>query len=337
MKPNNIKFAFLVHPRGVDDIRKKYFFAKFIPAGILKLVIKFLNPRVASIIKGLKDKKGNEIRGLIIAVLLTPSQMLSLKRSFVQKKIIKAIKLAEKKGAKIVGLGAFTSSVTNGGLDLVGKTKIGITNGNSLTAAVALEDIAKIIRKNNLSIENDKFAIVGATGSIGSLVAKSLAKNGCKNILLVGRTPENLEKLKREIKKINQICEAMTSVQISDIKKTDLIILATAASAAVIKPEYLKTRSIIYDITQPANIDKNVFEKNDAVIIKGGLIKTPGIDYHLDFGLPKETAFACLTETMLLSRNYKFKNFSLGKANSDQAQEIYYLFKESAFRSNYAD
>ena len=85
MKPNNIKFAFLVHPRGVDDIRKKYFFAKFIPAGILKFVIKFLNPRVASIIKGLKDKKGNEIRGLIIAVLLTPSQMLSLKRSFVQK------------------------------------------------------------------------------------------------------------------------------------------------------------------------------------------------------------------------------------------------------------
>lgn len=337
MKSRNIKFAFLVHPRDIADIKKKYFFANFIPEKILKFAIKFLNPRAVSVVSGLKDKNGEDITGLIIGVLLTPDQMLNLKRDFVQKKIIKAVKLAERKGAKIVGLGAFTSSVTNGGVDLIGKVGAGITNGNSLTILIVCEDITKIIYKYNLGADKHSFAVVGATGSVGSLVSRFLAKEKIKRLHLVGRTLSNLEKLKLEIKQLNPDCEPIVSNDLNILKSVDLIILTTAAADAVIKSEYLKQGAIIYDITQPSNISRNVLNRKDIVAIRGGIVKMPGIGYRLDFGLPKETVFACLAETMLLAKNGRFDNFSLGETNFDRMKEMRYYFKETVFKSNYGE
>ncbi|OHA12959.1 MAG: hypothetical protein A2909_01110 [Candidatus Tagabacteria bacterium RIFCSPLOWO2_01_FULL_39_11] len=333
MDTNNIKFAFLAHPRNIKDLRKNYFLIKLVPEPIFKFLIKFLPPITLSKITGLKNKNGEEANGLIIAILLMPDQMLNLKRDFVQKKIIKAIKLAEKRGAKIAGLGALTSSVTNGGLDLINKINIGITNGNNLTAAIALEDVIKIIKERNLANENHKIAIVGATGSVGSLISKILAEK-CKNLAIIARTAENVEKLKKEINEINPLCNIVASVKINDIENADLIISTTAAADAIIKPEYLKSGVIIYDITHPSNISKEVYNKPNISIIKGGLVKTPGINYHLNLGIPKETAFACLTETMLLAVNNKFKNFSLGKTDINKMREIYEYFQKSDFASS---
>ena len=54
-------------------------------------------------------------------------------------KIIKAGKVAEKLGAKIVGLGAFTSIVGDAGVTVANNLNIAVTTGNSYTVATALE------------------------------------------------------------------------------------------------------------------------------------------------------------------------------------------------------
>lgn len=58
---------------------------------------------------------------VFIGVPLTSRQILTLPVNKVLKKIIKACKLAEELGVKIVGLGAFTSVVADKGLALPGK------------------------------------------------------------------------------------------------------------------------------------------------------------------------------------------------------------------------
>src|SRR3989344_4183568 len=117
---NKNYFAFIAHPRNLKDATNKFFFLKFLPKPILLLFLKHMWPVIASEITDFKDLNGKPVRGYFIVISMLPEQMLKDKK-YATKKIIQAINLAKKRGANIVGLGALTSSVTNGGKDLIEK------------------------------------------------------------------------------------------------------------------------------------------------------------------------------------------------------------------------
>ena len=76
-------------------------------------------PVTVAEVKGLKSLNNGEIiPGYIISVPLTPRQMMK-NRHLVKKRILQAVKLAEKKGATIVGLGGLTASLTAEGTYIV--------------------------------------------------------------------------------------------------------------------------------------------------------------------------------------------------------------------------
>lgn len=54
-------------------------------------------------------------------------------------KIRSAVELARDRGAKIVGLGAYTSVATRGGL-LLKNTEVALTTGNSYTAIASIDN-----------------------------------------------------------------------------------------------------------------------------------------------------------------------------------------------------
>ena len=90
-------FAFLIHPRNIQDVYRKYPFAKIFPIKN-RMVPSIFLPIIASEITGLKiSKTGKEIKDILLAFLLA-KQMLEERE--LAKRIIQAIKLAEKKGAK---------------------------------------------------------------------------------------------------------------------------------------------------------------------------------------------------------------------------------------------
>ncbi|MCG2686962.1 polysaccharide biosynthesis protein [Candidatus Parcubacteria bacterium] len=271
------------------------------------------------------------LHGYIILCPITAKQMLD-DRVLACKKIQRALKLAEKISLKIIGLGAYTSSVTDGGRDIVGKYKLAITNGNARTSAVAIKDIAKIVKcvfKGNFS--EPEIAVVGATGSIGSAVSKMIAAYKPRSLILVGRNAENLNELKSDIKSFQKI---FATTKIQNIKTADLIVVATSAKGAILKPDYLKKGAIVYDITQPRNVAKILCEQRpDILVLDGGLVKTENISYQFNFYLPKDTIFACLAEVMILTLKKQFIDFSIGKVSLDKVEKINKMVQDIGFES----
>jgi len=105
-------FAFIIHP--IDpkrDVARKYpFLGKVLPAEVIHFVCRFWPPVRLSHITGIRSKAtGKEIEGWLIAVPYTPQRMLALPSGEVYRKVIAAGHLAESLGAKVLGLGAYTS------------------------------------------------------------------------------------------------------------------------------------------------------------------------------------------------------------------------------------
>ena len=116
---------------------------------------------------------------------------------------------------------------------------------------------------------------------------------------------------------------------------TDIIIVATASPNALINRNHLKNNAIVYDISQPQNVERNILKyRPDIKIIDGGIVSTPGINYHFNFGLKRETAFACLAETMLLAAEKIPNNFSLGNVELEKVEIIKKIANKYNFTTN---
>jgi acetylornithine/succinyldiaminopimelate/putrescine aminotransferase/acyl-CoA synthetase (AMP-forming)/AMP-acid ligase II/predicted amino acid dehydrogenase/acyl carrier protein len=110
--------------------------------------------------------------------------------------VMEAVKLAKKRGAKIVGLGAYTSVVTQGGLSLKGNGLPPLTTGNSYTVIAARQTIRLAAAERGWSLPRRAVAVVGAGGSIGQALSVLLARDAGRLILL-GNPSHPLESRER--------------------------------------------------------------------------------------------------------------------------------------------
>jgi len=342
MKEFSPEFAFLVHPRNIDDVYRKFPILKYFPSALVRYALRHFRPIILTKVTGLISKKdGLRKDGMIITLTNIADDMLG-DRKFASKKVIQAVKFAKKKGAKIIGLGALTSPVVGGGEDLVGRHGVAITNGNALTVAMTMEGIRKAAQIKKIVIADSVVAVVGATGSIGEAVSMLLAKDDMvKELIIVGRTPENLNLLSSKLKKIfRPDFSIIISTDVSVIKKADVVVVATSSRNALIKENHLKENALIYDITQPQNVSISIKDKRkDILVVDGAIVQLPnGSGPRFNIGLPYGTTFACLAETMILAAEDSQNNFSIGKVGLDQVSHIsnlaeMYEFKLAPLRS----
>ena len=329
------KFAFIIHPFDVRrDVAKKggvYTAAKYLPEPVVEWGIQFKSPIVMSHITGIQSPTGAEAEGWFIGCPLTPKQLLTLPTEFVYKRLIQCGKLAESLGAGIIGLGAFTSVVGDGGVTIAKNLDIAVTTGNSYTVATAVEGGLDATRRMGIKIENAKVAVVGATGSIGRTCALMLAPK-CAEIALIGRDLTRLEAVARELP---GACVRLYDDVHLGLRDADLVITVTSARDAVIEPEDLKPGSVVCDVARPRDVSVRVAkERDDVLVIEGGVVAVPGpeADFHFTFGFPPKTAYACMSETIMLALDGRYESFTLGKEVSvEQAQETERLAQKHGF------
>jgi predicted amino acid dehydrogenase len=119
---------------------------------------------------------------------------------------------------------------------------------------------------------------------------------------------------------------------LNELKDCYLDIIATASPNAFIKSEQLKKNATIYDIAQPQNISVNeIRNRPDLKIYDGGLVTVPQIN-KLPLGLPLNTVFACLAETILLALENDGINYSLGKVELEKIERIKDLATKYKFK-----
>lgn len=305
------EFAFLAHPLESSDMSKKYSFLEDASARTLQVLTKYLWPIVVCQITGFKTRTDTESKGWIVACPLTAKQMIENSK-LAKKKVLQAIHLAEKLGANIVGLGAFSSIVTHGGLDLVGKVRAGLTTGNAYAAALIIQNVMRIADLVGLNMENATAAIVGAAGSVGSACSEVLLRKVGKLLLV----DEDSEGLKNLVEKIGGDSENLkASTQLDVIRDVNIVIAVASATEGIIMTSHLVAGTIVVDAAQPSNVHEEVLRRKDILVINSGIAKVPGISYGLSIGLNKEEVYACLGEVLMLVWRGRKEDYSLGKVD----------------------
>ncbi|NPV28689.1 MAG: shikimate dehydrogenase [Firmicutes bacterium] len=334
-----VRFAFIIHPIDLEDITKRLKFFRLLPGRMVEGIVRRFPVYKASEIRGVKSPWA-ETEGWFIICPLTSRQMLELPASYVTRRIIEAGRLAERLGAGIVGLGAMTSVVGDAGVTIAKNLKIAVTTGNSYTVATALEGTRKAAEFMGINLARAEVAVIGATGSIGSVCAKIMAREAGR-LTLVARQRSRLERLARQILYETGVAARLATNVREALRGADVVITVTSAVDAVIEPGDLKPGAVVCDVARPRDVSRRVAEvRPDVLVIEGGVVEVPGdVEFNFNFGFPSKTAYACMAETMILALEGRCENFSLGRdLTVAQVEEISRLaakhgFKLAGFRS----
>jgi len=132
---------------------------------------------------------GERISLTVIGLPLTSEQMMCRLRNGSARAIVDLIEqgvdLARRLGCVQVGFAGYTSIASNNCLSL-SEDRIGLTSGNSLTAAAAIDATHLAAQQLGIPIETARLGVVGGAGNIGRVLTEIEAE-AVDSIVLVGR------------------------------------------------------------------------------------------------------------------------------------------------------
>ena len=329
-------FAFIIHP--IDpkrDVSRKFpFLGKVLTEGQIDFFSTYFPPVYISEIEGIASQAtGKQVKGWFLACPYTPRRMMQLPEGAVYRKIIQTGRMAERLGANILGLGAFTSVVGDAGTTIANRLAIPVTTGDSYTvmmAAQAIRDAAKVM---DIEMKDATVAVVGATGSIGRVCAELLAGEAART-LLIARDETKLRVLRDRLQ-VQARGELFISTKMDVLKDAQLILTVTSAIHDVIQPEHLQPGSVVCDVARPRDVSAMVAAvRDDILVIDGGMVDVPGpVDFHFNFGFPEGKAYACMAETIALALEGRFEDYTVGREITlERVREITAIAERHGFR-----
>lgn len=326
-------FAFLVHPRDSRDLFRKLPFLKHLPQWVIHLFEYYWTPATVTTITGLKGSDGEQINGFVIAIPMTAQTMLK-HRDRARIQIRKAVRLARNKGARIAGLGALTSSLSHGGLDLIDIPGIAITTGHAYTGYTVTETLHSILNMGSVSLNQLRIGIVGAAGSIGTITADLLARSGVRSLALIDM-PHKEEKLLTLATRLraHTHCSISTHTDLTILPKCHGIVTATNAPDALLRSHHISPGTIIVDDAQPSDVADEVLENPDVLVAAAGAVFTPNIKTHFSMGLRGEQDnYCCLAEVMILAHTKQTDHFVLDRPTMHMVDEVSRIGATLGFR-----
>ncbi len=273
-------------------------------------------------IKGIKSEAtGKEVVGDLFLVPATPKILLSTPVEKVYQSLVDICHKAHVRGAKIIGLGAYTKIVGDAGVTVNDRSPIPLTTGNSLSSASTLWAASFGIEHMNLvKKENNQYQgtciVIGATGSIGKVCAKILSRQW-KKIVIVAPRPYKVMELVEHLKEFAPNTEIIGTTNPNKYSpEADLIITSTSAQGErVLDIDLVKPGCVICDVSRPFDISlEDAARRPDLLIIASGEVELPGkVKIERTIGLQGETVYACLAETALLAMEGLHESFSLSR------------------------
>jgi predicted amino acid dehydrogenase len=335
------RFAFVIHPLSQEYFKKVKpieLLSQVSPPVLmntLEKIMAYAPPFVYSRISGVRSPTGVEAEGWLISVGGTPREIMQHSPEFTYRRLLDAAAMARRLGAQIMGLGAFTKVVGDAGVSVARRSPLPITTGNSYSASGALWAAHDALLRMRLlpapkGRERVKFKamVVGATGAIGSVCARLMAK-AAEEVYLVSPETAKLLALKESILQETPDARLFLAARADkDIAAMDMIVTATSgAGKKVLDIMQVKPGCVITDVARPLDLPaQEVAKRPDVLVIESGEIQLPGDVRMKNIGLPQGVVYACLAETIVLALEGRFENFTVGRAIEwEKVREIYQL------------
>ena len=342
------RFAFVIHPLSQEyfkNIKPIELLSRVSPPVFMDTVEKamaYSPPFVYSKVTGIKSPTGVEAEGWLISVGGTPKEIMGHSPEFTYSRLLDAARMAKRLGAQIMGLGAFTKVVGDAGLTIARRAPLPITTGNSYSASAALWGAHDAVLRLGLVRTPKrgqkvplKAMVVGATGAIGSVCSRLLAMVA-EEVYMVSPETAKLLSLKGSILKVTPDARLfLASRADKDIANMDMIVTATSgAGKKVLDIMKVKPGCVITDVARPLDLPPDeVAKRPDVLVIESGEIRLPGKVSMKNIGLPKNVAYACLAETIVLALDGRFENFTVGRnIEWEKVREIYRLGRKHGMK-----
>jgi len=337
------RFAFVIHPlaqKYLLNLKPLELASKVSPPAVMNIVEKaaaYSPPFVYSKVEGIISPTGVEAEGWLISVGGTPKQIMSHSPEFTYRQLLAAADMAKKLGAQIMGLGAFTKVVGDAGVTVAKRAPLPITTGNSYSASGALwaahDAVARLglVKLSKGEKIKGKAMVVGATGAIGGACARLLARTA-EEVHLVSPESAKLLVLEKSILKESPATKlVLSSYADSDKNIGDMDMIVTATSGAgkkILDIMKVKPGCVITDVARPLDLPAEEVEKRpDVLVIESGEVYLPGDVRMKQIGFEDHNVvYACLAETIVLTLEGRFENFTVGRnIEWEKVHEIYKL------------
>lgn len=333
------RFAFVVHPLSQEYIKKGFPIPKNTPKFLMDKVetlAAHMPPMVYCKMENIISPTGAQAEGWLISVGGTPKEMLARSPEFTYRRLLHAARIAEKLGAQIMGLGAFTKVVGDAGVTVARRSRLPITTGNSYSASGALWAAADAMRRMRLVDVSPtggripaKTMVIGATGSIGSVSARLMAM-AFEEVVVAGRDMKKLEELKASILEDTPDAKVVCSTNYDELLgDMDMIVTSTSgAGKKILDITKVKPGCVITDVARPLDLPpEEVAKRPDVLVIESGEIELPSkMKGMKSIGLPPNVVYACLAETIVLALEGRFEVFTVGRDTEwEKVKEIYRL------------
>lgn len=307
------RFAFLLHPLDEQG------YADYDPS--LRELSEVALRDFADSMEGLVDpvvgstmsitsRAGATARGDFIIISHTADQLKRLSQREALEVLSKGLDLAQERGARIVGLGAYTSVVSGGG-SLLRRPGLPLTSGNSYTVVSGIQAINRAMQESGRRLRQCTVAVVGAAGSIGSCMATLLAERarrlilignpnhdpriGQERLLRVAQTviehlplhadgTEVMPELHRRVRTLardgldaSAIAVALAAdgslvltSSIEAVALADVVVSATSFPGRIIEHDMLARDAIVCDISRPRSMDAGIRALRPDVMVIDG-------------------------------------------------------------------
>lgn len=345
------KYAFIIHPLSRDDLFRHPAGRPFksMPEGLKKqvehglaLAPGFLYGRITGV---RSEATGVCADGLIYTLFATPKEMVSARPESIYKLLLAIGDDAVKRGAKIMGLGAFTKIVGDAGVTVAARASLPVTTGNSLSAAATLWAAKEACRKmgflelipgDDIRV-NNTVMVIGATGSIGKACTSVLGAS-FNTVIIAAINVPRLMSYKKELQTLYPNIKIIVTTQPERYAdQCDLIVVSTSATeGGAFTLDNVKPGCVICDVSRPLTFSAEVAMKRpDVLVIESGEIELPGdnVKVSCDLGLEKNVVYACLAETALLALEGRYESFTLSRnVNYKKVKEIYKIARKHGAR-----
>lgn len=181
------RFAFLVHPLAWKDYADIDSTLSVLSENQLAKLSTAMADNFDPFVVGetrITAQNGKSAYGEFILVPRRAEELRAMPYEKALDEIRQAVLLGKQRGAEIVGLGAYTSVVTQGGLALRGAGMPPLTTGNSYTAVASRETVRLAAAKRGWSLERRAVAVIGAGGAVGQALSVLLARDAGRLVLL---------------------------------------------------------------------------------------------------------------------------------------------------------
>lgn len=244
---------------------------------------------------------GARVELIVIAVPVTAAQITDCwnngQRAWVRDLVLDGVEHAVAAGAEVIGLGGYTSIVTDAAREVV-EDDVTVTSGNSLTAACAFDAVRTAL--TGAAPGRRRVGVLGGLGNIGAVMAELIAPHA-EEVLLVGRpgSRSRLEQVAARLPEHTRVSEDLVA-----LRDCDIVVTATNAAVPPIIAELLVGAGpmLVCDLAVPGDVAGEVAELAGISVLAGGRIRLPlnQAPELPELGLAPGVVYACLAETLAL-------------------------------------